>query len=226
MRDAYERFFEFTWLSKDSFIEFGLNETIYIDQDIVATEWSLLKERITNNKKVYIRGFGREAKGTHMFQSLYKELFGNENVTKDTTNNAEPRKLIQKLTGYSITNRKSEKFIANYQVSHVFGRTKNIFTFTAPWNIVFTPRILDPFTGHESTGALSEQYRSLFQKQAFERFREQIEEYNYIIQQLHIKEHLEYYIYQIKENNQLGDKEKKQFEKAVWTELSPVTIKT
>lgn len=47
----------------------------------------------------------------------------------------------------------------------MFGRTKNIYAFTAPWNIVYMPKILDPFTGHEAKGEMVDEYRMLFQKQ-------------------------------------------------------------
>ena len=101
MRDSYLRFFSEGYISKEQFFEFGLKETIYASADKAEQEWGLLKKRIYGNEKVYIRGFGRDSNGTHLFQRLYKHLVGNESVTKDSTNNAEPTKIIHELTGYS-----------------------------------------------------------------------------------------------------------------------------
>lgn len=56
---------------------------------------------IHNNQTVHIRGFGRNSNGTHLFQYFYKEVFGNEHVVVDPTNNANPTKIIRDLTGYS-----------------------------------------------------------------------------------------------------------------------------
>ncbi len=98
---------------------------------------------------------------------MYKILLKNNNIQKDSSNNSEPTKLLREITGFSksIKNDTDDKEkIINYQVSHIFGRTKNPFLFTAPWNIVWHPRILDPFTGHESKGANADKYKFEFLK--------------------------------------------------------------
>ena len=81
---------------------------------------------------MYIRGFGRNSNGTHLFQEFYKEVFGNAHVAVDPTNNAIPTKIIRDLTGYSKSSSARDEAIRNYQISHIFGRTKNVYTFTAP----------------------------------------------------------------------------------------------
>ena len=137
MRDSYIRFFSEGYISKEQFFEFGLKETIYAPYGKVELEWNRLKNRILNNESVFMRGFGRDANGTYLFQELYKRLNGNNNIKKDPTNNAEPTKIIRALTGYSKTVNSKYELIRNYQISHIFGRTKNIYAFTAPWNIVY-----------------------------------------------------------------------------------------
>jgi len=178
MLDAYEQFFSKGYISKQQLFEFGLNETLYAPLDKVEQEWTQLKDKIRNNETVYIRGYGRDAAGTSFFLDLHRQLFGNNNVQKDPTNNAAPAKLIAELTGYSKTRKAGLEPICNYQVSHIFGRTKNIYAFTAPWNIAYIPKILDPFTGHEARGDAAREYRALFQKQAYDRFRDLIEDFN------------------------------------------------
>jgi len=181
MRDSYERFFAEGFISKEQFFEFGLNEIIYSPYDKAEEEWRSLKNRVDSNEEVFIRGFGRDASGTQLFLDLYKLLLGHSNVRKDPTNNAEPTRLIRRLTGYSKTESSNHKMIRNYQISHIFGRTKNVYAFTAPWNLVYIPKILDPFTGHEAKGKMITEFTVLFQRQGYEQFEGLIEEFNEII---------------------------------------------
>lgn len=38
----------------------------------------------------------------------------------------------------------------------------------APWNIVYMPKMLDPFTGYEAQGELIDEYTDLFQRQGYQ----------------------------------------------------------
>ena len=181
MRDSYEQLFSQGLMTKDQLFEFGLSETIYVDTQTAENEWESLKDKIQFGEEVFIRGFGRDAKGTHLFQKFYSNLLGNHKVTKDSTNNAEPTKLLREWTGYSKTGGRAFKPIQNYQISHVFGKTKNVYCFTAPWNIVYVPKIIDPFTGHEAKGSYVAEYAQLFRKETFKRFGALIEDFNQII---------------------------------------------
>jgi len=181
-RDSYELFFKHFKIQFSDVIEFGINEaTIYPDDIQVKEKWHELIKSVENNEKVFIRGYGRDAHGTNLYQELYKILLNNHKITKDATNNAKPTQLLQNITNFSKTikqdNNKKEK-ITNYQVSHVFGRTKNPFLFTAPWNLVWKPKILDPFTGHESKGTNTQQYKKAFINQCKELYSEYINQYN------------------------------------------------
>ena len=69
----------------------------------------------------------------------------------------------------------------NYQVSHIFGRTHNVFCFTAPWNIAYVPKIFDPLTGHETSGDLKDKFSNLFVNKAHKLFGDQIKEFNAIM---------------------------------------------
>lgn len=224
MRDAYTRFFDECCISKDKFFSFGLEETIYAPYDKAEIEWNLLKDRIYNNEKVFIRGFGRDANSTHLFQTFYERLLNNYHVEKDPTNNTEPAKLIKYLTGYSKT--KSSKFepIRNYQISHIFGRTKNVFAFTAPWNIVYMPKILDPFTGHEAKGDMIEEYTFLFQKQGYDRFEKLIEDFNEIMIDPNFKQKIIESLEDLNINASYKDKEIEKLKKAINIEFLPIEL--
>lgn len=217
MIDSYEKFL-IEYVSKEDFFNFGLSETIYIPFDKVEKEWLELKRNISENESVFIRGFGRDAAGTHLFFDFYKNVFQNNNIKKDPTNNHRPTKLLETLTGL-----KKHKDIRNYQVSHIFGRTKNIFTFTAPWNIVFMPKLLDPFTGHEAKGDMIDEYKKLFQQQSYEKFKPFIDEFNDIVADTHLIQSIEDYFENLHSSNEDTNVIKK-FEKAVREEFSPIEI--
>lgn len=186
--DSYEIFMSKFNIDKLSFLEWGIDSTIFPPIETVASEWKLLKERIFNNDVTYIRGYGRDAHATQLYIELYKALIGNKNIKKDPTNNAIPLRLIQKLTGF-----KRNRDIFNYQVSHIWGHTKNVFMFEAPWNICFTPKIMDPFTGHEAKGPLTSEYKKLFLLRAKELYEPFISDYNSIMASLNVSQRIEEY---------------------------------
>lgn len=74
-----------------------------------------------------MRGFGRNAAGTSLFQLFYSIFLEHQRVYKDPTNNTIPTKLLRNWTGYSKSGGKDYSPLRNYQVSHIFGKTKNIF---------------------------------------------------------------------------------------------------
>lgn len=186
MKDGYLDFFNYFEISDDEFIEYGLNSTIVADKEKTFSSWNILKNNIVSNKEVFIRGYGRDSKGTDLYLELYRDIFRNENIKKDPTNNSKPTKIIQELTGI-----KKNKDIINYQVSHVFGKTKNPYLFTAAWNIIYIPKIFDPFTGHESKGKLKEKFIKKLQEKIYSEYGELIEDYNEIISKLDIVKNLE-----------------------------------
>lgn len=172
MSDSYDMFLETFNIDRKDIIKFGLEKSIYIKDEVANKNWNELKNKINKREKIYIRGYGRDAKGTFIFSNLYKYVYGIE-IIKDPTNNSKPQKLIQDLTGL-----KRNRDIHNYQVSHVFGRTKNPYCFLAPWNIVYVPKVIDPFTGHESKGKLSDIYKFEFKNYVYEKYKDMILEFN------------------------------------------------
>ena len=69
--------------------------------------------------------------------------------------------------------------LVNFQTSHVLsGRTHNPLLYSAVWNIVFTPKIIDPFTGDEAHGPAALLFREAFINRIRARFAGCIEDYN------------------------------------------------
>ena len=109
-RDSYLNFLEKFNISNEDFIEYGLNDIIFVPNDKVISEWENLKNKVYSNQEVYIRGMGRDATGTKYMLEVHKNLFGNSNIKKDPSNNAYPTKILENLTGFSKRKLKT-KFI-------------------------------------------------------------------------------------------------------------------
>lgn len=222
MRDSYEQLFSRGLITKDQLFEFGLSETIYVDIRTAENEWEALKDKIQFGEEVFIRGFGRDAKGTHLFKKFYSNLIGNHKVTKDSTNNAEPTKLLREWTGYSKNGGKAFKPIQNYQISHVFGRTKNVYCFTAPWNIVYVPKIIDPFTGHEAKGSYVDEYAQLFRSETFKHFGTLIEDFNQIVTNSDFQSNIKTAVGLMSYEEEFTSDDIEKLEKAINNEFLPI----
>jgi hypothetical protein len=200
-RDSYLNFLEKFNISKEDFIEYGLKDIIFVSNDKVISEWEILKNKVYSNQEAYIRGMGRDAMGTKYMLEVHKSLFGNSNIKKDPSNNAHPTKILENLTGFSKRKLKSSNLISNYQVSHIFGRTKNALMFMAPWNIVYIPKLFDPFSGHESKGELTQIFSTKLKEITYEKFKVQINDYNNIVNNSKFVDSLNSSIDDLKSNN-------------------------
>ena len=173
---------------------------------------------------MFIRGFGRNANGTDLYKNLYQRLVDNSNVKKDPTNNSEPRKLIERLTNYSKTKKPKYELIRNYQVSHVFARTKNIYAFTAPWNIAYMPKILDPLTGHEAKGDMVIEYTSRFQTQTYKKFSSLIDDFNEIMSSERFTNNLSECLHGLESSGSFKKKDVERLRISVKNEFLPIEI--
>jgi hypothetical protein len=182
LKDAYDILFKS--YKKETFFKEGLAAIIYVEDSKINNFWNETKQKIRDGGEFFIRGFGRDENGTKAFFILYKELFPKATILKDPINNIKPTQIISKLTGLDKNikaDTKSLEKIQNYQVSHLFGKTKNPLLFTAPWNIAFIPKYLDPFTGHETRGEYSIEFKKIFNESNLKRFKKYIADYDNIV---------------------------------------------
>lgn len=214
--DSYIEFLKHFNITADEFFKWGMEATIFPQENKVAAEWDALKKRLFSDEQVYIRGYGRDTHGTWLYKELYRSVFNNNHIEKDPSNNTAPHKLIVRLT-----DKKVNREIYNYQVSHIWGHTKNPLMFEAPWNICYTPKMFDPFTGHEVGGELPAEYKRIFLAKAHELYQSYIDEYNEILIKYDVDKHIEEFLGNLPDD--LSEKEKKQFEKDVRNELSPIS---
>ena len=222
MRDSYQRFFDEGHISKDQLFDFGMRETIYADHDLAKRRWEELKERIRTNQHVHIRGFGRNSGKSHLYLCLYKKVFGNENVEIDRLGNSEPTSVIRDMTGYSKIKSAKHKMIRNYQISHIFARTKNVYAFTAPWNIVYLPKVIDPFTGHEANGEMVDEYKRLFHNNSYNKFKDLIDDYNNVISDSKLRRRIALCLDELAATGAHTQKDVDALIKSVSTELTPI----
>ena len=216
IKDSYDCFFERFGITKEDLYDYGLTETIFPKYDQTKEFWNNLKHRVFNNGEVYIRGAGRDAKGTQIYIEFYEYLFRNSNIKKDPTNNFKPQLIIEELTGY-----KRNKNLFNYQVSHIYGRTKNPLMFEAPWNIAFVPKLIDPFTGHETKGKWPEEYQEVYLKRTSELYAEFIHNYNVLIMELEIEKNVSVFLNNI-DKEIYTPSQIKHFEIGIKNELSKI----
>lgn len=223
--DGYQLFFsEFLRDRKQEFFEFGLKNIISADVGKARDSWIDLKYRLNNDQPVFIRRYGRGGVNTPLYEAFYEHIFENSNIKPDPTNNSKPRQLLEQLTGYAKKDKKNLKPIQNFQVSHVFGRTKNALAFTAPWNIVYLPKILDPFTGHEAKGDEVTEFTKLFQEKCINTFGDLIQDFNEIMNSDEVASKLASGIEYVATTKNLTDKQKQQFKTSVDSEFEPIQL--
>lgn len=190
-RDSYDIFLKEFGITKQKFFNFGLENTIFMPDNLIEEYWGNLKDRVLTNQRVVIRGYGRDAKGTPVYIQFHEYVFNNTSIVKDGSNNSAPQSIVKKMTELE-----RKKDLLNYQVSHIFGMTRNALLFEAPWNIALVPKIIDPLTGHESNGNWAKEYQKQYFDIIFKKYSKYIEEYNQIIEDFKCQDKIEEFVYE------------------------------
>jgi len=217
MIDSYEELIP-EYISKEEFFRFGLEKTIYISDHKVKEGWEDLKAKIKANKPLFMRGV-KDAVGNQLFYEFYARVLKNQQVKKDPSNTQAPTKIIEELSGY-----KKSKDLRNYQLSFIFGRSRNILCFNAPWNIVYTPNILDPIMGIDAKGDLSTEYKKIFQGHCIEKFKPYINEFNEMMTNTHFLRETDEYIHSLYDNSMHNRSAVDKFVDTLREEISPIKI--
>lgn len=216
-KDSYQVFLDDFNINKKDLYDWGISATVFPDVATVTAAWNDLKKRILCDETVYIRGYGRNARGTQLYKDLYIHLFKNSHIEEDPTNNAIPQRHIQRLTGLQ---RNSDVY--NYQVSHIWGHTKNVFLFEAPWNICYTPKLIDPFTGHEAKGNWPAEYQSLLLKHAYTTYKTFIDDYNQLLISYDVANKINQYLQILQTSSYLTRQQFARFKNDVLSEFAPI----
>lgn len=217
MLDSYEALIP-EYISKEDFFRFGLEKTIYIPDSQVKEEWKNLKEKVSSNKPVYIRGL-KDSGSNQLFYEFYAKVFKNEQVKKDPSNTQNPAKVIEDLTGL-----KKSKDLRNYQLASIFGKSRNILAFTAPWNIVYIPNIIDPLMGADARGDLAIEYQQLFLEHSYKKFKPYIDEFNDMLTNGHFLRTIDEHMKKLYDNSMHKKDALDKFETIMREELSPIEV--
>lgn len=189
MKDSYQDFFDRFNISKSDLYNYGVEAVISADFEVAKDNYNEIKRKLFNNEKLSIRGYGRNGRNSNLYLGLYSDVFGNSNIVVDPTNNAAPRRNISNATGYRINSN-----LINYQVAHIWGRTKNPILFESVWNICFVPRLFDPFTGHECKGGWNDEFIPILNRFIYDKFENIINDYNQLITSNDIENKIENYV--------------------------------
>lgn len=162
-----------TKIEPHDLFEIGMGKIKRIDDTQIRNGWKTLLDNVRNhssNAEVFVRNHGRNGNGKEKLIEVLEKVF-DRSFSIDTSNNSHPKRILK--------NAFNEEY-QDYQISHIFEeRTNNPLLFTAPWMICYTPKIIDPFTGHETKGFPG--FRNEFIDWAFSVNKEYIDEYNEII---------------------------------------------
>lgn len=217
MLDSYEALIP-EYISKEEFFRYGLEKTIYINDSKVKEQWELLKQKIKDNKPLFMRGV-KDAVGNQLFYEFYSRVLKNQQVKKDPSNSQAPTKMMEDLTGY-----KKSKDLRNYQLNPIFARSKNILCFNAPWNFAYTPNILEPFLGVDAKGELAAEYKKVFQEHCYEKFKPYILEFNKMMTNTHFLRETDEYIHDLYDNAMHNREAVEKFETSLREEIEPIKI--
>ena len=217
MIDAYEALIP-EYISKEEFFRFGLEKTIYIPDQKIKQNWDTLKENIKANKPLFMRGV-KDAVGNQLFYEFYARVLKNQQVKKDPSNSQAPTKMMEDLSGY-----KKSKDLRNYQLTSIFGRSKNILCFNAPWNFVYTPNILDPLLSVDARGDLALEYQIFFKEHCYNKFRPFIQEFNEMMTNTHFLRETDEYIHNLYDNSMHNIQSVEKFEVSLREEIAPIKI--
>lgn len=229
--DSYDELFRNLEIEPEIFFEKGYKGILPISKENKRDQWKELKDNILNDPKFKptIRKYGQNGRNSEYYSIFYQILLNIE-VEFDSTNNDYPERTLNTWTKYrkrNISEKSDFDRIYNYQISHVFGRTKNPFLFTSLWNLAYIPKYLDPFTGHETTGLISNKLRPLFHNRMYSELIEFIFDYNETIR-TNITKKLDDTLKQtkielFKINKSMTEDDFKNFEKDARFQLSEIT---
>ena len=99
VNDSYCEFLSRCGIDDTKFLEVGVELMKFIDKNEAQIKWKQLKQQINNKETVPIRGYGRNAQSSKIYQDLYCEL--GIKIEIDPANNTFPTRVISELSKYS-----------------------------------------------------------------------------------------------------------------------------
>lgn len=203
--DSYQRLFDCFAerpLTPEAFYRFGIENSVYADRisaTAVEDQFNLLINlletghsgnlerhgRNENNDYLSIRKYSGDEEKSRWFVEMYGRVFPNVRIKIEKSGNTAPKQNFSKIAKCQLHSPSKKPsagmtlLLQNYQCSHVFDdRTKNPLLFEAVWNMVLTPKMIDPLTGHETSGRWPRQFQPIFRNSVRDKFASCIEKFN------------------------------------------------
>ena len=229
--DAYQLFFDYFaghQMSPQEFYKFGIDNSVFADkEDVKYAERQfddligLLKYgRLPNDpaggrqrKDLAIRKYSGSKSKSEMFVELYRKLFQRASIRVES--NATPKLNFRsavkcEMFSAGYVGKETTTVLKNYVCSHVFdNRTQNPLLFEAVWNIVLTPKIIDPLTGNETKGRWPDEFQPLFRDKIRDKFLPCIRKFNAIAAEVHPQ--IEKAALEVAQRNALGEEDRNRF---------------
>lgn len=200
--DAYQLFFDYFTghqMSPQEFYKFGINNSVFADKEdarYAERQFDDLIELLTHGKlpndpaggrkrrDLAIRKYSGSKSKSKMFVEIYRKLFPNVSIRIES--NASPKLNFRsavkcEMFSAGYVGMETTTVLKNYVCSHVFdNRTQNPLLFEAVWNIVLTPKMIDPLTGNETKGRWPDEFQPLFRDKVRDKFLPCIRKFNAI----------------------------------------------
>ena len=229
--DAYQLFFDYFaghQMSPREFYKFGIDNSVFADKaDVKYAERQfddlieLLRHgRLPNDpaggrqrKDLAIRKYSGSKNKSEMFVEIYRKLFPNASIRVES--NATPKLNFRsavkcEMFSAGYVGKETTTVLKNYVCSHVFdNRTQNPLLFEAVWNIVFTPKMIDPLTGNETKGRWPDEFQPLFRDKVRDKFLPCIRKFNAIAAEIYPQ--VEKAALEVAERKALGEEERNRF---------------
>lgn len=199
--DSYSLFFHHFKdkpLTPCEFYKFGIENSVFADcvtgikrveeqfEDLISIlkDGPAAQRHLKRKADLFIRRYSDSDGKSQWMLEVYNRVFPRVKIGIDK--NSVPKANICDITKCQLFS-KSHKFhrindrtlLINYQCSHVMDdRTKNPILFEAAWNVVLTPKMLDPLTGHETLGCWPRDFQRIFHLEIQRRFRSCINRFN------------------------------------------------
>ena len=229
--DAKQLFFDHFaghQMSPQEFYKFGIDNSVFADKEderYAERQFDDLIELLTcgrlpndpaggrQRKDLAIRKYSGSKSKSVMFVELYRKLFPNSTIKVES--NATPKLNFRsavkcEMFSAGYVGKETTTVLKNYVCSHVFdNRTQNPLLFEAVWNIVLTPKMIDPLTGNETKGRWPDEFQPLFRDTIRDKFLPCIRKFNAIASKVHPQ--VEKAALEVAKTNTLGEEERNRF---------------
>lgn len=138
-------------IGEENFIRMALRQSYFFSVEIVDQRNCSIEAKINKSEYLPARKTTKEEMNFENYHQIVTEVKGKTeygiftseqgdgyNIVRDKDGNANVRRLIKEMTGYTACEG-SDSIFQNYTISHIWGRAYDPRYFTSFWNIVLVP---------------------------------------------------------------------------------------